>query len=451
MHNVSRVSNLFLCTTGFKEIFKEVVQFCDVRQELTPDERETKEKFWNDNNAQILLRSLARLRKVHELVCRDDIDDDLDDAVGGELPKTTLADLLQKFCDKSLISKKKGTNEAGMWQYCIPKIECLVPFMNPGMGDMPDTEEEESDDFSDDVDCESAPSGFGKQIESAVLSEENAVIGAKADSSKESSEMPVPISIDTKRPSQKKAHSHEKAISLQKGENCPTETSEHLTNVDDVPLGTYSKRGTIEPQPHKRRLIYYTDKGDTAYKIARKYKVDVNQIIRDNRRRKKFNNISKHASFLLNSPIVLPMNNDSNSFLGSIVSPIEILESSDESSVSSVSMSFGSNSTCQKKKCKVISPEKDGDLLSLVGSEHLTNVDDVPMGTDSVRGTIEPQLDKRRRVYYTDKGDTAYKIAEKYEVDVNQIIRDNKRRENFENISKHASFLLNSPIVLPMM
>ncbi len=341
-------------------MFKEAAQFCDVRQELTPDERETKEKFWEDTNAQILLRSLARLRKGHEEVDKLDIVDDLKDVAGGQLPmpKTALDVLLQKFCDKTLISKVKVNKVECMW-YCIPKIERLVPFMNQDMGGLPDTEEEENDDVDDDGDCDSALSGVGKEIESStVFLVENTVIGAKTktlstDSSKESSVLPVPISIDsTKQPSQRKAHSNENAVSSQIGKDCPTLTSKHLTNVDDVPWGTTTSAGTCKEQPEKRRRVYYTDKDDTAYKIAKRFEVDVDQIIRDNKRRKKYEKISKHAGFEINSPIVLPMkcNNDGNSFLGSSESPIEILESSDERSVSSVSMSFGSNSTCWKEK-----------------------------------------------------------------------------------------------------
>ena len=65
------------------------------------------------------------------------------------------------------------------------------------------------------------------------------------------------------------------------------------------------------------------------------------------------------------------------------------------------------------------------------GKHHLTNIEDIPMVSAldrSKRGLIIVQRAKKRRVYYTDHGDTPNTIAKRHKVDAGQIVRDNKRR-----------------------
>ena len=60
---------------------------------MTPDELEMKEKLWNDSDAQRLLRSLARLRRGSEQVCKADINDDLQDADDYQMTKKVKPDI----------------------------------------------------------------------------------------------------------------------------------------------------------------------------------------------------------------------------------------------------------------------------------------------------------------------------------------------------------------------
>ena len=119
--------------------------------ELTADDEETREKFWQHSDAQYLLRSLARLRKGHQLVCREDIIDDLEEAEHHSVQKTKLTALLRKFCDKNLICKEPRKDK-DLW-YRVKSIERLVPFMNTDeeeYGDIPDSYEDDAEDDESD-------------------------------------------------------------------------------------------------------------------------------------------------------------------------------------------------------------------------------------------------------------------------------------------------------------
>ena len=133
---------------------------------LSPREVRTIEKFWNDADAQRLLRSLCRLRKggnENKQVCYDDIVGDLADTEGREISKKVLNRLLQKFCDESLISKEPVPERQGRW-YIVASIvrldqfitkmgnepadsDRLVPPEKTQMSEVPNNDEEfESDD-----------------------------------------------------------------------------------------------------------------------------------------------------------------------------------------------------------------------------------------------------------------------------------------------------------------
>ena len=106
---------------------------------LSPDEEEAKERFWTIADAQMILRSLARLLKGHHLVSPGDIRDDLYEVESYFMTKSQLSKLLLQFCDRSLIDK---TSEG---LFVVPLLDKLIPFMNPDMGDVPD----EDDDYDE--------------------------------------------------------------------------------------------------------------------------------------------------------------------------------------------------------------------------------------------------------------------------------------------------------------
>ena len=85
---------------GLRKQFEDIVNVEDVPEELSPEEEETRDKFWENTEAQKLLRSLARLGKGHELVHIDDVVDDLNEAEECySMPKKKMRELLRVFVD----------------------------------------------------------------------------------------------------------------------------------------------------------------------------------------------------------------------------------------------------------------------------------------------------------------------------------------------------------------
>ncbi len=81
---------------------------------------------------------------------------------------------------------------------------------------------------------------------------------------------------------------------------------EDIPEVNDMKSST-SKRGTILIQKEKRRRIYYAYEDDTPTMIAKKYDLDVHQILFYNRRRDGYDQIKTTSKFKVITPIVLPL------------------------------------------------------------------------------------------------------------------------------------------------
>ena len=116
-------------------------------------EEEIRERYWENGEAQMLLRSLARLGKGHQLVHIEDIKDDYDEAEGCDMETTKVKDLLRIFVDKALIAK-----EGKAWK--VRDVYWLRLFMNDDHGVVPD----EVDLLSDDLDESSCASMKGDDV-----------------------------------------------------------------------------------------------------------------------------------------------------------------------------------------------------------------------------------------------------------------------------------------------
>ncbi|KAL7540610.1 hypothetical protein ACHAXR_010249 [Thalassiosira sp. AJA248-18] len=348
---------------GMRKQFEDWVDFDDVPKELSPDEEETKEKFWSNTDAQILLRSLARLRKGHALVHPDDIIDDLNEAEHYSMDKKKMRALLIKFRDKSLISKDKDS------LIKVPTVDRLIPFMNPEEGEIPDLLEEDEESIG------SEDGGSINEL-SSVGSKESPIILDLGDdefsASLSSVSMTTTSNLDRAGLSNTKVVSPEKndesmhfvgqrvaksfslvvyfgsvvqycgdkelwSIKYDDGDDeefdkddiCQAlclykthqqndhlkppsliEASSALTSIEDIPMvpeSDKSKSMTCIEQPEKKRRVYYTGKADTPFKIAKRLNVDVDRIIRDNKRREGYTKLSKRSRFSFNSPIVVPL------------------------------------------------------------------------------------------------------------------------------------------------
>jgi len=206
---------------GMRKQFEDWVDMEDVPKELSPDEEETKEKLWNDNDAQKLLRSLARLRKGHALALAGDIIDDLNEAEHYTIQKRKLRDLLRKFCDKALISKICKEKDPS---YKIPPVDRLIPFMNPEQGEIP--EMPDGDDASIGEEGDSSPRHQLDHMVSNVS--EISSVGSKEspiilDSSDESSLSSISMSADS---GYERIKSSTTKVSPEKGEVCMVSVAE---------------------------------------------------------------------------------------------------------------------------------------------------------------------------------------------------------------------------------
>jgi hypothetical protein len=99
---------------GQRASFKKLVNFVEPEDEsLTPDEKNAKTKFWEDAEAQRLLRTLLELSKYRIPVMVADIDEAYNDTFRDDRPKIKpgiLNKLLRQFMDDALISKEEKTS-----------------------------------------------------------------------------------------------------------------------------------------------------------------------------------------------------------------------------------------------------------------------------------------------------------------------------------------------------
>lgn len=96
---------------GQRKQFKDLVSFAEPPAELTADEEMTKGKYWEDHEAQRLLRTILQLSIQHEEIMIDDIHHAYEERFGNKMKKTKLTKWLRQFLDCGLMSKEKVVNE----------------------------------------------------------------------------------------------------------------------------------------------------------------------------------------------------------------------------------------------------------------------------------------------------------------------------------------------------
>ncbi len=123
---------------GGGDLFKEYVNIDDAgKHNLFADEEQKRKMFWKSKDAQILLRSFARLvQNGTSLIRSDHIVRDLASTRHRNMKKRTITNLLNRFASEKLIFKERR-NE-GFWYRLPRRVERLVQFMNPEMGEIPD-------------------------------------------------------------------------------------------------------------------------------------------------------------------------------------------------------------------------------------------------------------------------------------------------------------------------
>lgn len=89
-------------------------------------------------------------------------------------------------------------------------------------------------------------------------------------------------------------------MSIRKNDLMDIEDIYQVNEDDDTMEGAY----VIQPG---RRIIYYARDNETPNEIAFHFKLDVNQIILDNKRREGYKSLKKDSKLMVNSPILLPL------------------------------------------------------------------------------------------------------------------------------------------------
>ena len=146
--NLSDSTNFFRRTfreigpqRGLRNQWKKKVKFDALPEELSADDEELKLEFWNQRDAQVLLRSLFRLgRGGFKLVHPDDIQDDIEEVENRDFPKKEIMNFMRVFCDNCLI--EKDINEVG-WYNVIQRLNL---FMNEEYGQIPNLPDETDED-----------------------------------------------------------------------------------------------------------------------------------------------------------------------------------------------------------------------------------------------------------------------------------------------------------------
>eukprot|EP00979_Chaetoceros_neogracilis_P013124 scaffold3692_cov178-Chaetoceros_neogracile.AAC.3 len=116
----------------------------------------------------------------------------------------------------------------------------------------------------------------------------------------------------------------------------------------------------------------------------------------------------------------------------------------------------------QKQKRNTCFPRPPQKRIKLDPAYHLwpnlfgpcTNVDDLPLvHNDDAASTSKcfEQIEKKRRIYYAEDGETPKMIACRFKMDVNQILYDNRQRPGYEILEISSKLKVNSPIVLPLL
>jgi len=100
-------------------------------------------------------------------------------------------------------------------------------------------------------------------------------------------------------------------INMKRIEENKTLSSQYgkYTKTDDLPMRTDCS-GKVLLQPDKKRRIYYAIENDTPRKISKKFGIDVERILYDNRQLIEYKDMLETSKLRQNSVIVVPLTSD---------------------------------------------------------------------------------------------------------------------------------------------
>lgn len=122
-------------------------RFEDPEPGLSEEEKVLRGEYWNDSNAQQLIRALVSLRRSHQMVKVDDIIDHFADANESKMATTEMKKLLKAFCQHVWIEKLDKEQDQDQDWYSIDRD--LNEFVNVDDTAHPSTENESDEDSTE--------------------------------------------------------------------------------------------------------------------------------------------------------------------------------------------------------------------------------------------------------------------------------------------------------------
>lgn len=397
---------------GQRKQFEDCVDVENVPTDLSPDEEETREKFWSNTDAQKLLGSFARLRKSNALVEKDDILEDLEEAAHYKMTKTKLQDLLRKFVDKSLIVKTKGSKKEET-QYKLPQVARLRRFMNPMKVEMPDIPEEDEESTTG---ADARLSSASESLDSSPSPQLHHMVSNNLSEQSSAGSKNTPLTIDL---CDDDSDSSLSSITM---DPSIAETNKKHSNANVVTPAKSQAKISVKSSAKSAKTSSGVDKGLSfvGERVAKCFDGYPGEVF--------FGSVNEYCA---------------DTKLWKVIYDDGDVEEYNRDELRRWQRLY-------RRRQKKDDSKPSGTSEASLG---LTNIEDIPMVREndtSKNRTFIVQPKKRRRIYFTGKGDTPAKVAKRAKVDVRQIIRDNKRRDGYNTLCKSSVFTVNSPIVLPL-
>lgn len=393
---------------------------------LSANEKAVRAKFWDDENAQKLLRSIVRLQKGHYKFHVDDAREDLAEAEGLTLSKQKVNGLLSQFVQGTLIDRDP---ENGKGWYLVTKINRnrLVHFMNAEFGWMPDDagaddgfEYDSSDDDNDSsIEPESEP-----PLPAAVT--ETSTDASDSEVHHQGSVRPAHNTPSTKRSNKPADGYHVHVVTPPAGVGT-VESPVEFSDTDD-------EFEASPPVRSKKRASKASDNG------LKKQRIVSQPIVNTN--------VTQHIERIA-------ILDGSNVMFGDVVGRYDGLKSwwiqwDDETNAV-----YGEKDLHKGFRLYTAHQSNDtsSDFLEARASRY-GSTNDIPMVSpedDFMTGKCIVQPNFNRRVYYAASGETPSKIATKFKLMAREIVEMNKPRDGYKYINQKSEITINnSPILLPL-
>ena len=404
-------------------------------KELSVNEQSVKSKFWHDEDAQKLLRSIVRLQRGHKDFNVEDAVDDLEEAENLKLSKTKINKLLTSFRTNALINKDRHDDDN--W-YSVTKANRnrLVLFMNPEFGDCPDGS------IDDILEYSSSDDEGDTSLEPMSLSETNNESEPPLltqDFSKSASLTPPNKKRDSSA-NRKNIVTPPAEVDLCMGsKECPIEFSDDESDISDNERKPESRKreatnNLTEPsnkRAKKNCSTHLKNCSSTTLPISSK------NILEDIQRIAKFVN-DDCTSEILYGDVVGQYDKEKKWWIQ--------FDNGDSEDFDEKQLRDGLQLYAMHQPKDTLRVSTDARSQRCRGG----NIPMVAIEDDFITGKCIVQPNLRRRIHYAREDETSATIAKIYGVDAKDIIAMNNERKEYRGLKQSWKFNLHSPILLPL-